>query len=1223
MSSSDCTRNIDPLKLVREGTGQDERAPEALSPDFAPINQHEIAHGIVFAQDYAALLRYFDTGNAEAGDWVPFFAKDVSAQLALLAIEDIEAYKSALLTWFDFLNNRDNESQEDALKARLGYLYASLGTLARQLDTVKEGLPTELALKDTLRNLIKNRLTPAFKQLIAYYQGGKSRGLVADEAPDPAVAVLRVDIVGFDTIFAADYLSTDWSGEEDWASYAGDIAADDSVYGLASGSVFEQINHCAGHALFKAVFDEFLKAFARVVSDAAKALDKTLTDYDKHEPHYALFLAFLRLFEYARSASNGLTQRHLDFYYRDILRLKEKSAEPGQVHLLAELAKQTKSREFKAGELYKAGKDSLGQETYFANDRDFVANQAKVATLKTIFLHNNEDEDADASQTFIDDKNLGRVYASPVANSDDGLGAELTSTDLSWHPFSNKVYTNGQLSDIDMPEAELGFAIASHYLSMAEGTRTITVDFALAEALTENLDAMAGISCLLSAKKEWLTVDASDIEAFGAEAGSQQLTLKISLDGATPAIVPYDSGIHAGYNFDTELPILLVKLVHSAGTEFSYLTLQPLNVTEIKLTVGVKGLRTLALSNDFGPVDASKPFQPFGPMPAAGSSLTIGSKEIFQKEIDTLEAAVTWQPEAVAYSAAPEMEVQLLANGTWQSTDPGVSHDLDTSNLVFIGEVDGESVDAVDGAIVDEPDFASDEVYSTSARHGYARLRLSADLGHAAYQAALVAYLAKETTTKPTTVPVAPGVAEFSLSYEASTTLSLDSTEEDAYENRVGRFFHLAPFGTAEQHPYLTQTDGVALLPQFDCDGTQSEAEFYIGVSGLEPPQSLSLLFQAVEGSADPLTVKPDDHIHWSYLSDNQWVAFAENEVEDATDGLIEPGIVTFAVPRDATQDNTVLPSDMLWLRAAVAEKSDSVCRLQLVAAQALKATFSDHDNAPDFAASPLAAGKIGKLDQPDAGVKSISQPYVSFGGRGAEESSAFYTRVAERLRHKDRAIGLWDYEHLILEAFPRIHKVKCLNHTLYKPTDDGLGEYRELAPGNVTIVTIPKQDGQSQRDPLKPYTSLGLLEEIADYIEARASCFAKVHVRNPQFEEVRASFKLRLNAGYSDTSYYTKQLQEAIVRFLSPWAFSEGGSPSFGGRIYKSALIDFVEAQPYVDYVTDFQLFLGSGTVDMAAVEGSTAVSILVSAPAESHVIEALTVDAESVANESCSCKS
>jgi hypothetical protein len=73
-----------------------------------------------------------------------------------------------------------------------------------------------------------------------------------------------------------------------------------------------------------------------------------------------LFLAFLRLFELVRADINTLTGRHLDFYYRQILRLKEKAAEPGHVHLLVELARQVSSHELQAGQLFKAGKDEPG-----------------------------------------------------------------------------------------------------------------------------------------------------------------------------------------------------------------------------------------------------------------------------------------------------------------------------------------------------------------------------------------------------------------------------------------------------------------------------------------------------------------------------------------------------------------------------------------------------------------------------------------------------------------------------------------------------------------------------------------------------------------------------------------------------------------------------------------------------------------------------------------------
>ena len=158
--------------------------------------------------------------------------------------------------------------------------------------------------------------------------------------------------------------------------------------------------------------------------------------------------------------------------------------------------------------------------------------------------------------------------------------------------------------------------------------------------------------------------------------------------------------------------------------------------------------------------------------------------------------------------------------------------------------------------------------------------------------------------------------------------------------------------------------------------------------------------------------------------------------------------------------------------------------------------------------------------------------------------------------------------------------------------------------------MALPNLKSQQQLDPLKPYTSLGVLQEIKSFLTQRASCFVQLHVKNPQFEELRVSFQLKLRDGY-DQAYYTKQLQQAITRFLSPWAFDGSGVPSFGGKVYKSALINFVEQQRYVDFVTDFKLFQDipcqpAGSVDLDEATASRAISILVSAPADMHQISA-----------------
>ncbi|WP_404361392.1 baseplate J/gp47 family protein [Methylotuvimicrobium sp. KM1] len=1463
-NSSECKQNTDASRLMHEGSSQDLRVPKALDPGHVPVNERGPEYGLVFAKAYSAYLNYYDPNNSVTGDWQSFFDKDVSVLLAVAAIQDVDAYRSAVKACFDFLNNSNNRSQAEALKQRLGFLFSIAATMAKQLDRLKENLPVDTALKNLLQSRIQSQSAPGFKRLIAYYKAYESDfGLTDDELDVAAeLTIFGQEAQAFGDIYRSPF-SKDWiiGDFPDWPHYIDSIVKDAGVFGpLLDPSDpnywFSILNPVASHNLFTSLFDELLKIYARIVIEAKQELENSFIQNGNHEPHYALLIAFLRLFEGTRAEINTLTGRHLDFYYRDILRLKEKPAEPPRVHLLAELAKHADSHRFDSGVSFKAGKDDSGIEAFFTSERDFIANKAKVAALKTVYRHDGE---AVTGLGVNAAKQSGRYYASPVADSEDGLGAKLANEEQSWHPFFNKRYSNTQLESIAMPEAELGFAIASHYLWLAEGERTVTVEFYLSDIAFNALpgDLKADLVCSLSTEEGWLEKSAMKFESVQG-----RLQLKIKLSGADPAITAYSPKVH-GFGFSSNLPILLVKFRHQSDRLYPAALLANAVLDKIGLNVAVKGLRSLKVSNDFGSVVTSKPFQPFGPSPVANSSLILGSKEAFQKKLLSAKVNWQWQNPPEPFDTQVNINVDYLQSGTWkQATSETKAITSDSYTL------DSE----INQTIVDAADFNEPVFYNSASRHGFVRFSTSESFGQDKYEKALIDYIRKlmdndkelakgvqasvdfigqintrvqefndlhnsvienlsqlptqmaevtndliekvpevientekvfekinhvygeaETeiqtvinnllqqfpdvgidldvvngwsnltalsipddasegvpsligrlnqtvirlsTLKDTVVdiakeiekktgvanltqtvntflslvdntyddidriasemikldnaakwvtektsvvmsagsqlienfgaqivqfnnnvaglvagvstmvegigevlggepikpkpPTGPWMTELTLDYATDEQMiALDSTDSGIWRNRQAFFFHLAPFGQCEQHPFLNSTRKVYLIPGFrfqqDHGEIMSGAEFYIGLTGLVPPQNLSLLFQVADGTADPLTIKPDPHIHWSYLRGNEWIAFKTDEVEDGTGGLLNSGIIRFALPNDADNNNSILPAGMHWLRAAVASHSEAVCRLQAVAAQALQATFSDRGNNPGFSAKPLKAGTISQLERPDAVVKKIEQPFSSFGGRGAETPAAFYARVSERLRHKDRAVALWDYEHLVLEAFPQIYRVKCLNHTQYEPGENGDFVYRELAPGHVTLIAIPNLEFQTFRDPLKPYTSLGLLDEIKDFLSARVSCFVNLHVRNPLFETVRCSCKVRFHEGFDET-FYSNTLRQAITRFLSPWAFANDAKPFFGGKIHQSVLIRFVEEQTYVDYLTDFVLYHDSGGAagDVAVHDaaGSTAASILVSAPAGEHQIDVIKPAAVHELGETCPCE-
>ena len=137
------------------------------------------------------------------------------------------------------------------------------------------------------------------------------------------------------------------------------------------------------------------------------------------------------------------TSRHLDFYYKDVLHLKNSAAEPDSVHLVIELAKQTESSLIAAGTVFKAGKDADGVEMYYAADADVVMNKGQVKTIQSVYTQ----------RTINGTAQQVKIFAAPVANSGDGKGGAIAATDSRWEPFGDpaKNDRHAQVSPLLIP----------------------------------------------------------------------------------------------------------------------------------------------------------------------------------------------------------------------------------------------------------------------------------------------------------------------------------------------------------------------------------------------------------------------------------------------------------------------------------------------------------------------------------------------------------------------------------------------------------------------------------------------------------------------------------------------------------------------------------------------------------------------------------------------------
>ena len=78
--------------------------------------------------------------------------------------------------------------------------------------------------------------------------------------------------------------------------------------------------------------------------------------------------------------------------------------------------------------------------------------------------------------------------------------------------------------------------------------------------------------------------------------------------------------------------------------------------------------------------------------------------------------------------------------------------------------------------------------------------------------------------------------------------------------------------------------------------------------------------------------------------------------------------------------------------------------KIKLVKNNGVMATWITHkENA--YWKQNIPAGTINRLIEAKDEVSNVSQPYASFGGRKKELISDFYTRVSERIQHKNRGI--------------------------------------------------------------------------------------------------------------------------------------------------------------------------------------------------------------------------
>ena len=551
---------------MRSGLTQGGRRRAELGPDHFKVDEREIADLILFGRRFARHVRFYEVPSqgvpADAiFDWTSFFESDASASLAALAklpVEPVIAFQTDLAAWLKADPTRDPAVLGAYFKLAFHLPLALLG----EAGEIAAKLAPSDPLRGSIAEMARRDLGQPIEAIIGWYKAASDAGplqLFADEevkagdyklgpvAADQRLrlpSLIQAMLLGrksprkepLPALLLEDIPPGDWEGI--WTRGK----ADDAPYRDGGPKAYERIYDAIEYNLMVSAVRTINRTAARLKREAETALVDSLESFGGHQPHYGLWLAFLRLFRHAQQSLNGFTQRHLDFYFREILQLRSRPAIPDRVHLLFELAKSVEAVRIPAGTSFRAGNDALGKPVRYELEQELIVNRGRIAALCGLRLEPGPDGTT--------------VLASSELRSADGSGkVPLAPERPQWPVFG----------PADAPKARIGFALADRKLFLREGARSIRVSAEFSKRLPV-VPASDAWRVRLTGPEGWweakgaLTVTLEqDIVGPGFRRGHgdteylrwargarirPRLEYRIELGADAPAVVPFDPKLH-------------------------------------------------------------------------------------------------------------------------------------------------------------------------------------------------------------------------------------------------------------------------------------------------------------------------------------------------------------------------------------------------------------------------------------------------------------------------------------------------------------------------------------------------------------------------------------------------------------------------------------------------------------------------------------------------------
>jgi len=848
------------------------------------------------------------------------------------------------------------------------------------------------------------------------------------------------------------------------------------------------------------------------------------------DPSVALIRIFLENLQQVTLNYNKQWKHYPEWYLKDILRIEGLQA---------------------AGNKIWVSLEPFPQENLFiAKGTRFITQNAAQQPLYYAAIESMEFPNTTLEKAF-----LFSLVQNPYKVSDKNL-AIVSSVN-----FKELQILAREVQPLKENNTDLGIKMTSPALLLKEGIRTVIITFypsdkqaeitkklinyilQLANYFTseENLQHKNVLlknifSLTISTTEGWTAIQNYSIDSNEKD---KSLILTFTLDEQFPSTIGCSKEKH---NFTSKYPKLNIALNPNAWV-YPYSWIKDLFIGLVKIETKVSNISHIDAYNEFGTIDISTPFAPFGINVSKGKWMTFGNYEMAVKNSKKVNLDIRW-------GQLPDHTEGLF--GYYKSYNQDIDNQSFTLNLHYLKDYEwnrtkniqeprylfatGEQNDeparreilynktCISTIIIDEMPpvkIAEEEYgYTQQTRSGFVRLSIQSPamgFGEGLYHKLFTDQLIKKAKKKETAVeinpPINPIIERMTLSYEAEDFIHVNKQDE---ENAID---FILPFDTLDYFP-INQKTTVPIAVTLD------QNNILFALKNVKAGSTLNLFFTFKPEQDETITTRPNP-IHWYIGHMRNWELIPESVLiqKDETMRLSVSGRIQFKLPLKI--DSSLYDHEgLLWIRAGV----QTLNQLESIAPNPIQLQL-DAETIRQGISFKHALPKLAQeVNIP--GLAKVHALTHFFEGTEQETTEETMIRVAEYISHKGRAVTARDYERLVLQEFNDIGTTLC---------------YQQKKENSI-IVKIAVLPAHYMEKPLvSNYTML----KIERFINSIKSPYAQnIQITNPTYEKVVV--RLILQPESKDVYLSNKNVQRilAIVNLhIAPWQYRKR-LPAFGYQI-------------------------------------------------------------------------